>query len=333
MAISPDMAPSRGYPQTGEKSEVKSPPLVFEYPFQQKAKQELVHLFGPEYTTAHAFEDFKERAKKFRNYFGALTPDIIDNSLSADAADGIASLSAKLKLSIVVFAIKLEQDLHASIESKLTEKMQAKYDPDMVTEIRLYGTEEDPGRKTGPEAMAILKKSFDKINGVQTYDYRGLPVPDDEERLRYQSRRFTDHFQDIGDWWQRRALGSDLVASERTENLIEPETGEIDEAIACFNSLGQTIDIDGAMEELADVWIGIDVANSAMSNDLAPHQEEELKRANDTYADLPRYRRMGIPLDAAIKFSHDKRDREESGQRLPNPPTPAAARIIYQRTN
>jgi len=301
-------------------------------PLQVEINEKLLHLFGPDYTPAVAHRGLRERGRKLAEVISAVPVEQIDTrTIDIDTLSEIGDRSACLRITAGILATKYNINLQSHIERKLMHKMQIKYKPGDATEIRFWGTPENPGKKSGPEAFALLKGSYDSKREMQTYENRGLPIPDEEAGHRTPTLKFTGVFQDLAHWWQRSSLGSDFVPSERATNLIS-EGGEVDEALGVvgglskdqINSLSYENEADGAIldelaEELADIFIGSWCADAAFGIDSEIKDQERMKIAVEKYKDGPRLRKDGVALDTRLKHMDERYKREKMGLKPPAP--------------
>jgi NTP pyrophosphatase (non-canonical NTP hydrolase) len=292
----------------------------FQLPLQREVSERLLKLFGPDYTPAMGHRSLRERGRRLTDTIQSVDQLAMNRGeLDIDTLSEIGDRNACVRISASILASKLGIDLAPIIEKKLVEKVQRKYDPDLITDIRLYGTFDNPGRKTGPEAMIIAKQSFDTETGQQTLRPSGRSVPSWDENRRVPDRMFGNYLQDLAHWWQTRALGSDLVPSDRVTNLIS-EDGEIEEALAALgglsadeiNNLNYSNEedrplLDDLGEELADVFIGTWCTDAVNGIDSDVKDKERMEIAVKKY-------------DSRLKYLDELHRRELLGLQPPTPP-------------
>lgn len=309
----------------------------YQLPLQNEIEEKLMHLLGnKDYTPAIAVRALRERGRALENQINSVSLDSMNNgTLTMDELSEIGDRTACVRITAAIIANKFRINLGSFIDKKLMEKMQDKYNPNSVTELRLYGTPENPGRMTGPEALRSLKSKwvFDEELGreTQTYHYRRLPVPDEEEHVREPQRTFISPRQAISNLWQVKALGSDLVPSERISNLI-CEGGEIDEAVNIFKGMSQDeinaispeseVDLELLRDlgfELADVWINSWCADSSNGIESAVKDKERLGIAVKKFKDGPKLRKAGVEINERLEYLDAKHKREKMGLKPPIP--------------
>lgn len=353
-----EIAPSQGYPSQGPRPEFFLSPSVSsitsaeqqptrdELSLQVDINERLLHLLGPDYTPAMALRGFRERGRSLSTAINSASERLDDGSVSLDELSEIGDRSACLRISAGIIANKFNLNLQDYIDKKLMQKMQIKYRPDEVTEIRFYGTPDNPGEKTGPQALALLKGSFDEDTGTQGYFFRGLPIPDSEEEARTPALRFNNHLQELAYWWEVRSLGKDLVPSERYVNITAEETGEVDEVLDLFkgmtseqvNSIPENSTQDPRFlelmdllgYELADVFIGTWCGDAAVGIDSDTKDQERMGIAVEKYADGPKLRRVGIEAEKRLGWMDTFYKRIKAGL---NPPPPLVVVAARSRQN
>jgi len=278
--------------------------VTYEYPLQKRIAEEWSHLLGEDFTVPTNVAVFRDKANQLFRMVG-------DQGLAS--RDDLLRKLAYVKIAAVSLATSMDADIASVVDEKLLEKMQAKYPPDAFTELRLKG-------HLVAEARAHLKTLYQ--NG-QSYEFEGIPVPEEEQVARMPRREpFSDPFQDVADTWQRASMGRDLECHDCVGIVL----GEADELLAEFEGVDvQNLDESKKvliLEEIADVVIAVDGKFSGEGECVSKWQNFALDRMIDTYGDVPKLRRMGVPTQIAMSYLSEYRKRDEKGLQPPVSPTP-----------
>lgn len=203
---------------------------------QEKLKREWVPVRG-DVPPSIILDVFSYKSTLLAVELAGLTSDQLAGNMSPDLKQRLVRKTVNSQVGCIDMLTELGHDAEELVDNKL-EVIDTKYNADKFTELRLYGPPEAPGRMSVREVAAYLKAHYDKKTGVQSYELRQLPVPEEEERARFADLSPFENWQQLRiAEWQVRAFGSDLSVSG---SILKNMLGEYDEFMAEFNGLTPT---------------------------------------------------------------------------------------------
>lgn len=305
-----------------EPQNVKSDEIIvdFTHPFQKEVFKEWIPVRG-EIQPSDIALVLQDKSLKLQKIISELTP--IERRGIIDKDSNKKERIIREMNYAMIATVDLLTSYGMNVDELLFEKetvMEEKYNPKFVTELRLYGPAEDPGRMTAKEAMRYLKNHFNQITEKQEYVFRNLPIPKDEEDSRkVQADKFKDRDQRFIDEWQLKAFGSDYD----TSGVIVPNMiGENNELLAEIKKLTRNglndpkIDKTELAKEGIDFIIGTLGVLSAWDEDAGKGFEETIKYLKGKYKHTPDLvRHHGLEPKKAMTVIRDHEYRKRNGMK------------------
>jgi hypothetical protein len=286
----------------------------YEYPLQQRIATEWANLFGEDFTTATNVAVFRDKVDQLKE---------LVKDPEASREDVLRKL-AYIKIGATSIATSYGREISDPVEKKLLKVIPEKYSPIVFTELRLQGVPIS-------EIRARLKSLHER--GVVCKP-QGIEIPAEEEEARKSRNNLSgDIYQTLMDDWQRATYGTSL-AEHDTIGVVLDETGElvdefkvknnkedkgIDMTEDQINAITDDVKIELIIGEAADAVLSIDGYFSAEDEDVERWQNFALDRMIDTYGDLPKLRRMGVPTEVGMKYLRACRHSDDDDEGRPRP--------------